>query len=375
MESLSDRDTQILHQCIQQIYAVRDIDTFGMVALSIIDRLVPNDLCCFYSTNIQTGQMSNIVWHNFTGFTPERERIIHQYYGEHPIVKNMPQTLSGAHKISDFINQQELHALEGLYQQHLGIFGIEDQIVFFLPPHHPRDLQCMGIAPSLDGFALHRPERNFTERDRSILNLLISHLYQAYTNTQYYHQLQQNLGQLQQSIDCLGVIILDRDGRIESIAPAATIWLETYFEKSTSSLKLPDNLWSWVKYQINYLTNKIDSSRACLPLRIQQTDRELTIRLAIDSIGERYFLLLEERTMSSLSSLELLGLSQRETEVFFWVMRGKDNKIIATKLNINVRTVGSHLENIYRKLGAASRTEAISLALDKLGFSYFLPSA
>lgn len=373
MESLSDRDTQLLHQCIQQIYAVRDIDTFGMVALSVIDRLVPNDLCCFYSTNLQTGQMSNIVWHNFTGFTPERERIIHQYYGEHPLVQNMPQTLSGAHKISDFINQQELYALEGLYQQHLGIFGIEDQIVFFLPPSHPRDLQFTGIAPSLDGFALHRPQRNFTERDRSILNLLISHLDQAYTNTQYYQQLQQKSDKLQRSIDCLGMIIIDRDGRIRSIAPEAKNWLETYFEKSTSFLKLPDNLWSWVKYQINYLTNKLDSSRACLPLRIQQAGRELTIRLVIESIDEQYLLLLEEQTLSSLNLLALLDLSQRETEIFFWVMRGKDNKTIAKQLHISIATVGSHLENIYRKWGVQSRTEAISLALDKLGFLYCLP--
>jgi DNA-binding CsgD family transcriptional regulator len=202
---------------------------------------------------------------------------------------------------------------------------------------------------------------------------VIPHLFQAYTNTQYHQQLQQDSDKLQRSIDHLGVIILERDGRIRSIAPQATIWLETYFEKSTSALKLPDNLWSWVKHRVNYLANKLDVSKACLPLRIQQAGRELTIRLVIDSIDKQYLLLLEEQTLSSLNSLAILGLSQRETEVFFWVMRGKDNKTIATQLNITVGTVANHLENIYRKWGVKSRTEAISLALDKLGFSYFLP--
>jgi DNA-binding CsgD family transcriptional regulator len=374
MESLSDRDNQILHQCIQRIYAVRDFDAFRLEALSIIDRLVPNDFHGFYSTNIQTGETFNILWHNFGGITPEMETIIDRYYGEHPIVQNMPKTLTGVHKISDFIRQQEFHALEGLYQQYLGVFGIEDQMVFFLPPHHDRDLQFAEPDLSLHGFALHRPRRNFTERDRQILNLLIPHLSQASANVRYYQQLQQNLALTQQSLDRLGSIVLAGDGRIVSIASQSEIWLEIYFDKTNFPLELPDNLWSWVKNQIAYLSDSSDSSKACLPLRIQQGGRELTIRLVIEVIEERYLLLLEEQALSSLNSLAILGLSQRETEVFFWVMRGKDNKTIATKLNINIGTVGSHLENIYRRWSVQSRTEAISLALDKLGFSYFLPS-
>jgi DNA-binding CsgD family transcriptional regulator len=74
-----------------------------------------------------------------------------------------------------------------------------------------------------------------------------------------------------------------------------------------------------------------------------------------------------------LNSLELLGLSQRETEVLALVMQGKENKTIATQLSINNRTVSKHLENIYRKLGVGSRTEAISEALAKLGFLHSLP--
>jgi hypothetical protein len=57
---------------------------------------------------------------------------------------------------------------------------------------------------------------------------VIPHLFQAYTNTQYHQQLQQDSDKLQRSIDHLGVIILERDGRIRSIAPQVTIWLEIY---------------------------------------------------------------------------------------------------------------------------------------------------
>ncbi len=373
MDFLSDRDIQLLNQCIQQIYALHDFDTFRVEALSIVHRLVPNDFCSFYSTNIQSGQISDILFHNFNGYTPEMERIVDQYFDEHPIVKNMPQTLSGVHKISDFISQQELHALEGLYQQYLGTMGIEDQIVFFIPPANARDLQFTEIVPTLDGFALHRPQRNFTERDRQILNLLIPHLFQASANVRHYSQLQQKLERRQQYLDHLGLVIIDVDGGVISIAPLAITWLETYFQKPTSYFKLPDNLWSWIQCQVNYSIDRLDSNRSCLPLRIQQHDRELIIRVIVEPTREEYLLLLEERTISSLISLELLDLSQRETEVLFWVMRGKDNKTIASQLNISISTVRSHLEHIYSRWGVKSRTEAIALALDKLGFSYFLP--
>jgi DNA-binding NarL/FixJ family response regulator len=78
-------------------------------------------------------------------------------------------------------------------------------------------------------------------------------------------------------------------------------------------------------------------------------------------------LLLEEQTTSLLNSLDLLGLSQRETEVLSCVVQGKENKMIAIKLGVGESTVRKHLERIYGKLGVSSRTEAIAHTLQKLG--------
>jgi DNA-binding CsgD family transcriptional regulator len=124
-----------------------------------------------------------------------------------------------------------------------------------------------------------------------------------------------------------------------------------------------------VKYQVDGLVQKSDLAKVCRPLRIQQNGRELIVRLVLES-DARYLLILEEQTLASFNSLELLGLSQRETEVLQWLMQGKDNKYIAVQLTIKVGTVRKHLENIYLKLGVRSRTEAISHVLDKLGCLY-----
>ena len=56
-------------------------------------------------------------------------------------------------------------------------------------------------------------------------------------------------------------------------------------------------------------------------------------------------------------------LSEREMEVLREAARGLPNKDIARRLNLSVRTVHTHLGNIFTKLAVGSRTEAVLLAL------------
>jgi DNA-binding CsgD family transcriptional regulator len=59
------------------------------------------------------------------------------------------------------------------------------------------------------------------------------------------------------------------------------------------------------------------------------------------------------------------GLSERESEVLGLVAEGRTNVEIATALSIAPGTVKKHLDHIYEKLGARSRTEAV---VKSLGF-------
>ncbi len=374
MEPLTFKDMQTLNQSIQKIYTLRNLDTFGVDALLILNQLVPGDFINFHSSCIETRQIRSTFLPDCPGWGSEMERVIHQHFYEHPITQRMPQALNGVNKISDFINQQELYRLEGLYQQFFRLFDFKDQMVFFLPNANlDRSHKFTQINASLLGFSFHRSQPNFTERDRLILNLICPHLFQAYCNAQHYQQLQKELNQLQHALNHLSLVSLNSEGQVQWITPQAVVWLETYFSKPTSSLQLPEHLWAWVKYQISNITEKTDLPGTWLPLRIQQDDKQLVIRLVIEQNTERYLLLLEEQTLSSLKSLELLDLSQRETEVLFWIIQGNDNKMIAAKLGVGPSTVRKHLESIYRKLNVQSRTEAIAYALEKLGFLHALP--
>jgi NarL family two-component system response regulator LiaR len=58
-----------------------------------------------------------------------------------------------------------------------------------------------------------------------------------------------------------------------------------------------------------------------------------------------------------------LDLTEREREVLTLMVEGQINAKIAEELNVSPFTIKSHVSNILFKLGVASRTEAVTLAL------------
>jgi NarL family two-component system response regulator LiaR len=57
------------------------------------------------------------------------------------------------------------------------------------------------------------------------------------------------------------------------------------------------------------------------------------------------------------------SLTARELDVLALMVDGLNNTQIAGKLTVSPSTVKSHVSNILSKLGVASRTEAVTLAL------------
>jgi DNA-binding NarL/FixJ family response regulator len=62
--------------------------------------------------------------------------------------------------------------------------------------------------------------------------------------------------------------------------------------------------------------------------------------------------------------LETLGISARELEVLDLLAAGRSNKEIARRLHVSPNTVKTHVTNLYEKLQAKRRTEAILRARD-----------
>ncbi|GAA0420058.1 response regulator [Cocleimonas flava] len=60
---------------------------------------------------------------------------------------------------------------------------------------------------------------------------------------------------------------------------------------------------------------------------------------------------------------ERFSVTERESEVLFWLVRGKTNREIGQILSMSPRTVNKHLEPIFRKLGVENRTSATAVCL------------
>lgn len=56
-------------------------------------------------------------------------------------------------------------------------------------------------------------------------------------------------------------------------------------------------------------------------------------------------------------------LSRREGEILAQLIEGRTNKEIAQALNLQEITIKVHLRNVYRKIGAANRAQAVRIAL------------
>jgi DNA-binding response OmpR family regulator len=71
---------------------------------------------------------------------------------------------------------------------------------------------------------------------------------------------------------------------------------------------------------------------------------------------------LTRRSRAGISNGSTWGLTRREDEVLRLLASGLRQEEIASRLVVSHRTVGAHIQNVLRKMGATSRTQAVALA-------------
>ncbi len=292
----------------------------------------------------------------------------------HPVIENYLKTFNGeASAISDFLDDAEFDRQDLPWKNFLNQFGIKDQMGVYveLPP-------ALKVTPDIDSFhrsqdrlcfILSRELRNFTERDRLILNLIRPHLKQAYEQLVAFHQVHQHLVQQQAATDLVGLIALSTGGTVQWMSRKAGEILHRYFPPSKVPMALPDLLQQWVNRHLAMFSQAEETCKLARPLKFQLEGRRLTVRFSYCPKFNQLYLLLEESEQESLSveSLQLLGLTKREAEVLFWVAKDKSLVEVGKLLGMSDRTAKKHLEHIYEKFGVQTRLSAVMYALEHLG--------
>jgi len=92
---------------------------------------------------------------------------------------------------------------------------------------------------------------------------------------------------------------------------------------------------------------------------------------AADRMAERAHALSDRCDRASTPGLELAGpvaeLTSREREIALLAARGSSNREIADALTVSVRTVETHLQRAYTKLGVSSRTGLATVLRSRAG--------
>lgn len=219
---------------------------------------------------------------------------------------------------------------------------------------------------------LTHSERDFSQRERALMNRLYPHLVQAFRNTASLNRLCRDVDELVEMLEgpTSSVVVLAGTGRVKRWTEQAKTWIAQYCRTPfpAEADRLPDCFAEWYQRQLALAAQETLLPSPRDPLIVDKDARQLTVQFIPDHFRDEHLLLLnEKRRDSSWSTLGAHGLTPRESEVLAWVAKGKTNAEVGAILQMSGRTVQKHLEHIYAKLGVETRTTATVRALKMLG--------
>ena len=129
----------------------------------------------------------------------------------------------------------------------------------------------------------------------------------------------------------------------------ARSWLQQFFPVDSSEAILPARICRWLEGTTSATDGGIQARRS---------GASLVVRKYAPQPSECTALLLELRPDETAAKPAPGTLSRRQSDVLRWVATGKSNKAIGEILKISPKTVGKHVENVFRKLGVTSRIAA-----------------
>ncbi|AQZ63391.1 unnamed protein product [[Actinomadura] parvosata subsp. kistnae] len=313
--------------------------------MAIAARIVPSDIVAFQSIDPHTHHTTQIAspdeW-----VTADYEQIFRGHLPDHPLLRHFLRTGDGdAVRMSDVVSRRELRGL-GIYQDFYRPLGIHHQTACLLTSD-------LGVVNTL---VLSRGTTDFAQAERQLLLLARPHLAGLLAASETRHLFEAALAALDAIDDTsYGVILLGRFGKIRAMNRSARLLLGTYFRGcGGESGTLPGELASWLTEQRR--APSLDQPAPPRPFTLSRGSRHLTVTLSEHHSSTA--LLLSEIDAAAPAAVTDSGLTSREHDVLWLVAHGHTSAQAAQVLRISARTVEKHLEHIYAKLGAASRTEA-----------------
>jgi DNA-binding CsgD family transcriptional regulator len=303
--------------------------------LDTLAELVPADVLTWDRVELATGA----VGHEAVPAAAEPRGAFDAVVGraaDHPLLAAHAARRRPALRLSELVEAGSLARSE-LYDQLLRAAGVEYEIA----------IGMRGGRGEAVVVGLGRTEREFSERDRDVLDIACPVLEGALRSTQARGRLARALAA--DPPPGTAVVLLNRDGEIELSSPDADRWLAEHFDAAEHPGWLPGPVAEWLALPPRP------------PLVSERDGRHLTVWLLP---GDPHALLLEERVASfRTDALDRLGLTPRETEVLRAAAILDDEAEIAWDLFLSLHAVRARLARLEAKLGVRTASDAIARAL------------
>lgn len=354
MEPLTTKDLARLNASLLTLYSFQDAQTFSSNLVRLLPTLISADICSYDTVDAHT-QQADLKWTPAdVVMIPDGFSILAKHVDDNPVIPHFRKTGDGSAKmVSDFLAQRTFRA-RPLYQEFYKHYGISFHLITALSTSEHTTLTL----------AYHRGRKDFSERDRRILNCFRPHVLQALQTAHSLSMLRQEASTRLVALASFNMPVLctSANGSLIWITPSCESLLCKY-GLSIRQSSLPSDLLQWIQSRTTPPNESGEVRQPLEPLAIPGSSGTLFVRYCECSSG--FILMFKERAASfSLSTLIHLGLTQRESEILCWVAEGKTNPEIGTIVGISPRTVQKHLERVYQRLGVENRHAAMRMVLD-----------
>ena len=327
--------------------------------LRTVAQLVPVDRVSYNEVDRAGGRV--ITAHSLSEPpSPELVASLNRHIHEHPCFVHLDRRADHPPplKVSDFLSQRQFRSL-GLYSEHFRLYKI----------HYQLGLNFAVTPQRRISFGLNRGSRDFSEEDRLLMTLLRRHLAAVYVRASAAAEHAAALALRDAALASMdaALVLFDAAGEIVYRTVLAAELMERHDRPDPDggpSAATP--LRAWARRQIALAGPGPGPMRSGGPARlvIERDGRQLTATFAPAPRegGWHLLRLLEQGTAPTSRPLQALGLGARQSDVLFWLARGKRNAEIALICRMHPTTVSTHLRQIFAKLGVETRTAAAAVA-------------
>lgn len=358
MESISSADQRKISVFVRELYSLGSVNAILDRVVQSLNTLIAVNTIFVAAFDPRTKRMSVLA----DDIGPELHklwpRLVALRHENPALTYHLSHSTAPAFTMGDLLPPSQWKKT-AVFNEFYSKLGMEERLSVSLP----------FARPDTVGVVAHRIRHSFTERDRTVLNLIQFHISEA-CRTAKMHVVPPSASIIDAIESLVGgsLIALNSSGAVQYCSDLSQRCLEAFFpQEKPFRLGLPATVEWWVRREIAAFRASELAVRPPHPLEVRLGERSLHIRIAttIDGTVHILFLRAEDPTLE-LTKLSAFELGARTTEVLYWLAKGKKNEEIAIILGMAPETVKTHLKAIFYRLKVENRATAASMISELL---------